>query len=251
MSRSWTRFSYPSSVIGSWELPNRCAGLFRKQLYQSLSRNASSKCGAWIILTFSFSCALFDANGELVANAPNVPAHLGSMQYAVVYQAKRRKGELRPGDLLVSNTPEAGGGHLPDITVGSCIVLTDEKCIQPVFGDDGKTIVFWVAARGHHTDIGGLGGNSHHPNQIDRAEEGVAFESTFVIRDGIFNEKEIVDTFMKAGDWPGCKPTKRIEHNLSDLKAQCSACVLGTTQLGSLFAEYGTEVVHFYMKGRF
>ena len=67
--------------------------------------------------SFSFTCALFDAHGELVANAPNVPAHLGSMQYAVMYQAERRKGQLKPGDLLVSNTPEAGGGHLPDITV--------------------------------------------------------------------------------------------------------------------------------------
>lgn len=74
--------------------------------------------GFTLLMLFSFSCALFDAGGELVANAPNVPAHLGSMQYAVVYQANRRKGELRPGDLLVSNTPEAGGGHLPDITVG-------------------------------------------------------------------------------------------------------------------------------------
>ncbi|WVF66760.1 hypothetical protein IAT40_001502 [Kwoniella sp. CBS 6097] len=184
-----------------------------------------------------FSCALFDANGELVANAPNVPAHLGSMQYAVTYQAERRKGQLRPGDLLVSNIPEAGGGHLPDITI-----------IQPVFDDAGKEIVFWVAARGHHTDIGGLEGNSHHPNQIDRLEEGVAFESTFIVRDGIFNEKEIVDTFMKAGDFPNCKPTKRIEHNLSDLKAQCSACAVGTSQLHALFDEYGKDVVHFYMK---
>ncbi|OCF34545.1 5-oxoprolinase (ATP-hydrolysing) [Kwoniella heveanensis BCC8398] len=184
-----------------------------------------------------FSCALFDANGELVANAPNVPAHLGSMQYAVTYQAERRKGQLKPGDLLVSNIPEAGGGHLPDITI-----------IQPVFDDAGREIVFWVAARGHHTDIGGLEGNSHHPNQIDRLEEGVAFESTFIVRDGIFNEQEIVDTFMKAGDFPNCKPTKRIEHNLSDLKAQCSACAVGTTQLHALFDEYGKDVVHFYMK---
>ncbi|WWD16936.1 hypothetical protein CI109_101368 [Kwoniella shandongensis] len=148
-----------------------------------------------------------------------------------------RKGELRPGDMLVSNTPEAGGGHLPDIT-----------CIQPVFGDDGKDIVFWVAARGHHTDIGGLGGNSHHPNQTVRQEEGVAFESTFVIRDGVFNEKEITEIFMKAGDYPGCKPTKRLDHNLSDLKAQCSACTIGTSQLHDLFDEYGKDVVHFYMK---
>lgn len=109
--------------------------------------------------------------------------------------------------------------------------------------------MFWVAARGHHTDIGGLEGNSHHPNQMVRAEEGVAFESTFIIRDGVFNEAEIVETFMKAGDYPNCKATKRIEHNLSDLKAQCSACAVGTSQLHTLFDEYGKDVVHFYMKG--
>ena len=82
-----------------------------------------------------------------------------------------------------------------------------------------------------------------------RAEEGVAFESTFIIRDGVFNEAEIVETFMKAGDYPNCKATKRIEHNLSDLKAQCSACAVGTSQLHTLFDEYGKDVVHFYMKG--
>ncbi|ORY25472.1 putative cytoplasm protein [Naematelia encephala] len=205
-----------------------------EQMCRALQKTAVSVA---IKERLDFSCALFDAQGELVANAPNVPAHLGSMQYAVVYQAQRRKGQLRPGDLLVSNTPEAGGGHLPDIT-----------CIQPVFDEAGKEIVFWVAARGHHTDIGGLGGNSHHPDATCRAEEGVAFESTFIIRDGVFNEKEVVDKFMKAGEYPGCKATKRIEHNLSDLKSQCSACAVGTTQLHALFEEYGKEVVHFYMK---
>ncbi|KAL7421442.1 hypothetical protein Q5752_004328 [Cryptotrichosporon argae] len=204
-----------------------------EQMCRALQKTAVSVA---IKERLDFSCALFDANGELVANAPNVPAHLGSMQYAVMYQAERRKDQLRSGDLLVSNVPEAGGGHLPDITV-----------IQPVFGDDGKTIVFWVAARGHHTDIGGLGGNSHHPDQTERFQEGVSFESTFIIRDGLFNEKEIVDTFMKAGDYPGCKATKRLDHNLSDLKAQCSACALGTSQLHALFDEYGKDVVTFYM----
>lgn len=186
----------------------------------------------------SFSCAIFDANGELVANAPNVPAHLGSMQYAVMYQAVRRRGQLHPGDLLVSNTPEAGGGHLPDITV-----------IQPIFDAEGEHIVFWVAARGHHTDIGGLGGNSHHPDQTERWQEGVAFDSMFIVRDGEFNEQGVVEHFAKAGTYPGCKATKRLDHNISDLKAQCSACAVGSTQLKALFDEYGNEVVHFYMKG--
>jgi 5-oxoprolinase (ATP-hydrolysing) len=138
----------------------------------------------------------------------------------------------------------AGLLHTPTMT------YADDQVIQPVFDDDAKTIVFWVAARGHHTDIGGLGGNSHHPDQTVRAEEGVSFESTFAIRNGTFNEVEISDIFMKAGDYPGCQPTKRLDHNISDLKAQCSACTVGVTQLHALFAEYGKDVVHFYMRGK-
>ena len=119
-----------------------------------------------------------------------------------------------------------------------------------MFDDEGKTILFWVAARGHHTDIGGLGGNPHNPAAIVRQEEGVSFESTFAVRDGVFNDEEIVEAFMRAGDFPGCKATKRLDHNISDIKAQCSACAVGTTQLHALFDEYGKDVVHFYMKGK-
>ena len=118
-----------------------------------------------------------------------------------------------------------------------------------MFDEAGKDIVFWVAARGHHTDIGGLHGNSHHPDIKERWEEGAAFESTFLVRDGVFNEKEVVQIFNKAGTYPNCQVTKRIDHNISDLKAQCSSCAVGTTQLLALFEEYGRDVVHFYMRG--
>jgi 5-oxoprolinase (ATP-hydrolysing) len=103
-----------------------------------------------------FSCAIFGPDAGLVANAPHVPVHLGSMSYAVKYQHETRKGDLVPGDVLVSNHPEAGGTHLPDITV-----------IQPVFDREGKDILFYVASRGHHTDIGGLGGTSMPPNSTE------------------------------------------------------------------------------------
>lgn len=98
-----------------------------------------------------FSCAIFSPDGELVANAPHVPVHLGSMSYAVRYQHELHRGQLRPGDVLVSNHPEAGGTHLPDITV-----------ITPVF-DEGAEICFYTASRGHHLDIGGYRGNSMPP----------------------------------------------------------------------------------------
>jgi 5-oxoprolinase (ATP-hydrolysing) len=103
-----------------------------------------------------FSCAIFGSDAGLVANAPHVPVHLGSMSYAVKYQHEVRKGDLRPGDVLVSNHPEAGGTHLPDITV-----------ISPVFDEVNHKILFYVASRGHHTDIGGLGGTSMPPNSTE------------------------------------------------------------------------------------
>lgn len=103
-----------------------------------------------------FSCAIFGPDAGLVANAPHVPVHLGSMSYAVRYQHELRKGDLAPGDVLVSNHPEAGGTHLPDITV-----------ITPVFDRERKNILFYVASRGHHTDIGGLGGTSMPPNSTE------------------------------------------------------------------------------------
>jgi len=103
-----------------------------------------------------FSCAIFGPDAGLVANAPHVPVHLGSMSYAVKYQHELRKGDLIPGDVLVSNHPEAGGTHLPDITV-----------INPVFDREGTKVLFYVASRGHHTDIGGLGGTSMPPNSTE------------------------------------------------------------------------------------
>ncbi|ORY27110.1 putative cytoplasm protein [Naematelia encephala] len=183
-----------------------------------------------------FSCAIFGPDASLVANAPNVPVHLGSMQYAVQFQAELHKGQLRPGDILVSNHPKAGGTHLPDITV-----------IQPVFTEDTTDIVFWVAARGHHTDIGGLGGNSMHPATTENWQEGAAITSTFLVRDGVLNEQEIRDIFAKAGEYPGCLVSRQIDVNFSDMKAQCSACAVGSAQIHSLFGEYGKEVVQHYM----
>ncbi|WVQ78999.1 hypothetical protein IAT38_001091 [Cryptococcus sp. DSM 104549] len=184
-----------------------------------------------------FSCAIFGPDATLVANAPNVPVHLGSMQYAVQFQADLHKGKLRPGDILVSNHPLAGGTHLPDITV-----------IQPVFEHGSTTeIVFWVAARGHHADIGGLHGNSMHPDSTDNWHEGAGIMSTILVRDGVFNEAEIRRIFDKAGEYPGCMKTRKIENNLSDLKAQCAACAVGSSQIHALFAEYGKQVVQHYM----
>ncbi|KAL7421183.1 hypothetical protein Q5752_004068 [Cryptotrichosporon argae] len=167
-----------------------------------------------------FSCAIFGPDSSLVANAPNVPVNLGSMEYAVRVQAEMHNGKLRPGDILVSNHPKVGGTHLPDVTV-----------IQPVFAEGSNDeIVFFVAARGHHGDIGGSEGNSMHPRSTESWQEGAVFLSPFLVRDGVFYETGVREIFAKAGEYPDCMATRQININLSDLKAQ-----------------YGKEVVQHYM----
>ena len=111
------------------------------------------------------------------------------------------------------------------------------QVMQPVFDEKTSEIVFWVAARGHHTDIGGLEGSAMHPETIERQQEGAVFRSTFLVRDGKWNDEEVRDIFEQAGNIPGCLATRRIDHNVSDLKAQCAACAVGTAQIHGLFEE--------------
>ncbi|KAJ9144203.1 Hydantoinase B/oxoprolinase [Pleurostoma richardsiae] len=184
-----------------------------------------------------FSCAIFSPDGELVANAPHVPVHLGSMSYAVRYQHELHKGKLRPGDVLVTNHPETGGTHLPDITV-----------ITPVFDEDGKTICFYTAARGHHLDIGGWRGNSMPPDSTELWQEGAAIKSFFLVRDGHFDEDGIVAILLEPGKYPNCNGSRRLADNLSDLKAQVAANHKGSTLIKALMDEYGKPTVHFYMR---
>jgi 5-oxoprolinase (ATP-hydrolysing) len=182
-----------------------------------------------------FSCAVFDGNGDLIANAPAVPVHLGAMSYAVSFQAKIFEGRLKPGDIIVSNMPTAGGSHLPDITV-----------ICPVF-QDGE-IVFWTAARAHHGDIGGLYGNSMPPESTELVQEGARIYAHLLVSDGKFDEEGIREIFEEAGNYPNCLAARRFQDNLSDLKAQVSACAVGSAKIQDLFREYSKDVVLFYMK---
>lgn len=183
-----------------------------------------------------FSCAIFGPDAGLVANAPHVPVHLGSMSYAVRYQHEQRRGDLQPGDVLVSNHPEAGGTHLPDITV-----------ISPIFDSEGREILFYVASRGHHTDIGGLGGTSMPPNSTELWQEGAAIKSFRLIRDGHFDEEGITKILLAPGDHPGCNGSRRLGDNLSDLKAQVSANNKGSSLVRALMEEYSQKVVQLYM----
>ncbi len=186
-----------------------------------------------------FSCALFNPEGHLVANAPHVPVHLGAMSEAVREQNRCRQN-LQPGDVLLANHPAAGGSHLPDITV-----------MTPVFKD--TVLIFWVACRGHHADIGGITPGSMPPNSRLLAEEGAAIMSFKLVSKGIFQEQKISDLLLHPATdrQPGQRVisgTRRLSDNLSDLKAQVAANQKGIDLILEMVDHYGLEVVQAYME---
>lgn len=183
-----------------------------------------------------FSCAVFSPGGKLVANAPHIPIHLGSMQFAIQAQHRHWLGKLHDGDVLLTNHPQWGGTHLPDLTVVTPVFLGDE-------------IAFYVASRGHHTDIGGKGITSMMPESKELWEEGINIETMKIVSGGTFLEDEVRAAFQKAGDFPGCSVTRRMGDNISDLKAQVSANQRGIILLRKLCDEYSLPVVHRYMTG--
>lgn len=186
-----------------------------------------------------FSCALFDPNGGLVANAPHVPVHLGAMSSTVCWQLEHWGENLNEGDVLVTNHPSAGGSHLPDITV-----------ITPVF--DNKKLVFFVASRGHHAEIGGITPGSMPPFSKSIYEEGAAIKAFKLVEKGVFQEDGIVkllqhpcsDENSGKRSIPG---TRRLQDNLSDLRAQVAANQRGIVLIKELIEQYGLEVVQSYM----
>ncbi len=187
-----------------------------------------------------FSCALFGPDGELVANAPHLPVHLGAMSEAVKGQIRIHRGRFNEGDVLVSNHPAAGGSHLPDITV-----------ITPVMRD-GKTL-FFVASRGHHADIGGITPGSMPPFSRSLVEEGAAIESFKLVAGGVFQEEGITELFRAPGRisrQPGEKAisaTRTLADNISDLKAQVAANNKGIELILAMIDHYSLEVVQAYM----
>lgn len=181
-----------------------------------------------------FSCAIFSPDGKLVANAPHIPIHLGSMQFAIQHQHQLWKGKLQPGDVLLTNHPQCGGTHLPDLTV-----------VSPIFFDG--QIAFYVASRGHHTDIGGKGITSMMPESRELWEEGINIRSLKIVSGGAFMEDEVRAAFAKAGSYPGCSATRRIADNISDLKAQIASNQRGSVLLQRLCDEFSLVTVHRYM----
>ncbi|BGP43056.1 hypothetical protein JCM10449v2_007071 [Rhodotorula kratochvilovae] len=192
-----------------------------------------------------FSCALFAPNGDLIANAPHLPVHLGSMSFAVRYQVETLgigpdapSGDgIVDGDVLLTNSPKAGGSHLPDVTI-----------ITPVFDETKTKIIFFTAARGHQADCGGVLPGSMPPNSTTIFEEGAQITSFKVVRAGKYDHEGLVQRMVtEPASYPGCSGTRCFRDVESDLKAQIAANNRGVQLLQALIAEYGLPTVQAYM----
>ena len=179
-----------------------------------------------------FSCALFDAEGNLIANAPHMPVHLGSMGESIKTVIRENAGQMQPGDVFVLNDPYHGGTHLPDVTV-----------ITPVYLDDGEQPIFYVGSRGHHADIGGISPGSMPPFSTRIEEEGVQIDNVKLVDRGHLREKEMLE-LLASGEYPSRNP----QQNMADLKAQIAANEKGVQELRKMVDQFGLDVVQAYMK---
>ena len=178
-----------------------------------------------------FSCALFNAQGHLIANAPHMPVHLGSMGESIQTVIRDNAGRMQPGDVYVLNDPYHGGTHLPDVTV-----------ITPVFLDGSAEPVFYVGSRGHHADVGGLTPGSMPPFSTRIEEEGVQIQNFKLVQAGLLRESEIL-ALLASGQYPSRNP----QQNLADLKAQIAANEKGVQELRRMVDQFGLDVVQAYM----
>jgi len=179
-----------------------------------------------------FSCAIFDPGGNLVANAPHMPVHLGSMAESIRAVIRENAGRMVPGDVYVLNAPYNGGTHLPDVTV-----------ITPVFGDAGEDILFYVGSRGHHADIGGISPGSMPPDSKTIEDEGVLIDNFKAVDAGQFREDDF-RTMLASG----AHPARNADQNVADLKAQIAANEKGVSELRRMVEQFGLETVHAYMR---
>ena len=178
-----------------------------------------------------FSCALFDEKGNLVANAPHVPVHLGSMSESVKTIARLNKDTMRPGNSYMLNAPFNGGTHLPDVTV-----------ITPVFDQSGVKIIFFVGSRGHHADIGGKTPGSAPPDSKHIDEEGVVIDNFLVVDEGTFRESAVRELLATAQH-----PCRNIDENISDIEAQIAANATGIREIHRMIDNFTLDVVQAYM----
>ncbi|MHA7850880.1 hydantoinase B/oxoprolinase family protein [Roseovarius sp.] len=207
------------------------------EVFNNLFMSVADQMGATLANTswsvnirerLDFSCAIFDASGDLVANAPHVPVHLGSMSDSIK-TVMRRNPDLRPGDAFMLNSPYHGGTHLPDVTV-----------VTPVFVDGSPA--FWLGSRGHHADIGGRTPGSAPPDSTRIEEEGVLIDNFKLVDQGRLREHE-AEAILSSGRWP----CRNIAQNMADLKAQIAANETGRQALLKVVETYGLDVVQAYM----
>jgi 5-oxoprolinase (ATP-hydrolysing) len=179
-----------------------------------------------------FSCAIFDPDGNLVANAPHMPVHLGSMSESIRAVIRNNKGAMTPGDVYVLNAPYNGGTHLPDVTV-----------ITPVFDDERSDILFYAGSRGHHADIGGISPGSMPPDSKTIEDEGVLIDNFKAVDAGHFREDDFREILTS-----GAHPARNPDQNVADLKAQIAANEKGVSELRRMVDQFGLGTVHAYMR---
>ncbi|MFO7854350.1 MAG: hydantoinase B/oxoprolinase family protein [Paracoccaceae bacterium] len=210
------------------------------EVFNNLFMNIAERMGATLANTaysvnikerLDFSCALFDPSGGLVANAPHVPVHLGSMSEAIRTIIRSRKATMRPGDHYVLNAPFNGGTHLPDVTV-----------VTPVWDEPGERVLFYVASRGHHADIGGMTPGSAPPDSRHIDEEGVLIDDFQLVDRGRFLEAE-TRALLASGRYP----CRNIDDNVADLKAQIAANETGAAGIRAMVDQFGLDAVTAYM----
>ncbi|NYT85603.1 hydantoinase B/oxoprolinase family protein [Pollutimonas harenae] len=210
------------------------------EIFNNLFMSIAEQMGATLANTafsvnikerLDFSCALFDADGNLIANAPHMPVHLGSMGESIKAVLRKNAGTMRAGDSYVLNDPYNGGTHLPDITV-----------VTPVFDTSGQDILFFVASRGHHADVGGITPGSMPPNSKTVHEEGVLIDNFKLIENGRMREAELRE-LLTGAQYPARNP----EQNIADLRAQIAANEKGVQELRRMVREFGLDIVHAYM----
>jgi 5-oxoprolinase (ATP-hydrolysing) len=211
------------------------------ELFNNLFMNVAEQTGAVLQNTsmsvnikerLDFSCAIFDAEGGLVANAPHVPVHLGAMGESVRTVLRDRGATLKPGDVVALNNPFNGGTHLPDVTV-----------ITPVFDENGGEIRFFLGSRGHHADIGGITPGSTPPASRTLEEEGVVIDDFLLVDGGAFREREL-RALLASAKYPARSP----DVNVADIKAQVAANEKGVQELRRVVAQFGWETVRAYMR---
>ena len=178
-----------------------------------------------------YSCALFDGDGDLIANAPHMPVHLGSMGESIKTVMRKNRGLMAPGDVFMLNSPFSGGTHLPDATV-----------VMPIFSEGSAEILFYVAARGHHADIGGITPGSMPPASVSVEEEGVLFDNFKLVADGRMREAELREVLASTR-----YPARNPDQNIADFRAQVAACEKGREELLKMVAHYGLSTVRAYM----